>query len=118
MPEGPGDLLGQAVVQAVDQVADVVADVPHVQVLPASVARIENLAEVAEDLDDLAVTGQGRMAQVVDPAAFLVGLDNPLGQRRERLLEPDVRGHGPGPFASQRKTRRTSTQRLSDDVAP
>ena len=81
MPEGAGDLLGEAVVQAVDQVADVVADVPHVQVLPPAVAGIEDLAEVGQDLDDLAVARQGRMAEVVDPATLFVGLDDPLRQR-------------------------------------
>ena len=80
VPEGPGDLLGELVVQAVDQVADVVLDVADVQVLPAAVAGVEDLAEVVEDLDDLAIARQRRVAEVVDPAAFLVGLDDPLGQ--------------------------------------
>ena len=57
--EGPGDLLGQAVVEAVDQVADVVGDVPHVEVLPPAVAGIEDLAEVVEDLDDLRGSSAG-----------------------------------------------------------
>ena len=47
VPEGAGDLLGEAVVQAVDEVADMVADVPHVQVLAAAVAGIKDFAEVA-----------------------------------------------------------------------
>ena len=97
--ERPGDLLGQAVVQAVDQVAHVVSDVPHVQVLTPAVARVEDLPEVGQNLDDLAIAGQGRVAQVVDRSAFLVGLDDPFGDRRERLLEPEVRGHADGPPA-------------------
>ena len=84
--------------EAVDQVADVVADVPHVEVLPPAVAGVEDLAEVGQDLDDLAIAGQGGVAEVVEAAALLVGLDDPLGQRRERLLEPDVGGHPRSPL--------------------
>ena len=98
--EGPGDLLGQPVVQAVDQVAHVVGDVAHVQVLPAAVARVEDLAQVGQDLDHLAIAGQWAVAQVMDRPAFLVGLDDPLGDRGERLLEPRVRGHATDPPAS------------------
>ena len=67
---------GQAVVQAVDQVADVVGDVAEVQVLAATVAGIEDLPQIGQDVDDLPVARQRRMAQVVDRAAFLVGLDD------------------------------------------
>ena len=93
VPQGPGDLMGEPVVEAVDQVADVVADVPHVEVLAAAEARVEDLAEVGQDLDDLAIAGQGRMAEVVDPAALLVRPDDPLGELGQRLLEPKVGGH-------------------------
>ena len=37
---------------------------------------------------------------VVDRAAFLVGLDDPLGDRGQRFLEPQVRGHPFRPSAS------------------
>ena len=84
MAEGAGDLLGQAVVQAVDQVADVVGDVAQVQVLPAAVAGVEDLPEVGQDLDDLPVARQRRVAQVMDRAAFLVGLDDASRDRRQR----------------------------------
>ena len=91
--ECPGDLLRQPVVQAVDQVADVIGDVAEVQVLSPSVARVEDLTQVGQDVDDLAIAGQRRVPEVVDGAAFLVGLDDPLGDRGERFGRFEVRGH-------------------------
>ena len=79
--------------QAVDQVADVIADIAEVEVLAAPVAGEEDLAEVRQDLDDLAVAGQRRMPEMVRPAALLIRPDDPLGQRGQRLLEPNVGRH-------------------------
>src|SRR5262249_39536870 len=88
--ECTGDLLGQAIVQAVDQVADVIGDVADVQVLPTAVAGVEDLPEIGQDVDDLAVTGERRMAQVVDRAAVLVGLADPACDRRQPLVGNDL----------------------------
>jgi hypothetical protein len=84
--ERAGDLLREAIVKAVDQVADTVGHVPEVEILPAPVAGIEDLPQVREDLDDLAVTGQWGVAQVVDRPALFVGLDDPARDLGERFL--------------------------------
>ena len=99
--EGAGDLDRQPVVEPVDQVADVVADISHVQILAPAVTGVEDLAEVLEDLDDLAVARQGLMAEVVDPAAFLVRLDQPLGERRERFFQRHVGCHPRSPLRAE-----------------
>ena len=101
IPKGAGDLGGQAVVQAVDQVADMVADVPHVQVLPTAIAGIENLAQISQNLDDLAITWQRRMAKMMDAPTFLVGIHDPVRQGGECFLKPNIRRHAnsPKPFA-------------------
>ena len=88
-----GDLLGQLVVQAVDQAADVVLDVADVQVLPPAVAGVEHLEEVGEDVGDRVAAGQRLVAEVVEPAALGVGVDELVGDLRQLFLEADVRGH-------------------------
>ena len=110
VPEGAGDLLGQPVVQAVDQVAHVVGDVREMQVLPAAVAGIEDLPQVRQDIDDFAVAGQWRMAEVVDRPAFPIGRDDPLRDRRQRIFELEVDCHHRHPLATP--LRRTLTSWL------
>ena len=83
--ERAGDLLSEPGVQAVDQVADMIGDVAKMQVLATSVAGVKDLPQVGQDVHDFAVAGQRRMAQVVDCAAFLIGLDDLLGDRGERV---------------------------------
>ena len=68
--EGAGDLLGQPVVQAVDQLADVVRNVAPIQILPPAVAGVEDLPQIAQDVDDFAIARQRAMAEVVDRAAL------------------------------------------------
>ena len=117
VPQGAGDLLRQLVVQAVDQVADVVLDVAHVQVLPAPVAGIEDVQQVAEDLDDGLAAGQRLVAEMAGPAALGVRGDDGLGDLRQALPS----GECPWPCASrlplgqddcawQRPVRRTPLQ--------
>ena len=93
MPQGPGDLLRQLVVQAVDQVADVVFDVADVQVLPAPVAGIEDVHQVGEDVDDGFAAGQRLVAEVVDVPALGVGGDQRLGDLGQTFLQANVGGH-------------------------
>ena len=88
-----GDLLGQLVVQGIDEAADVVADVPDVQVLPLAVAGVEHLEEVGDDVGDRVAVRQRFVREVVQPAALGVRLDQLVGDRRQLLLESDVRGH-------------------------
>ena len=73
--------------QAVDQVAHMVGDIPEMQVLPAPVAGIKDLPQVRQDVDDLAIAGQGGVAQVMNRAALFVRLDDPPRDLRERLFQ-------------------------------
>ena len=93
MAQGAGDLLDQLVVQAIDQVADVVLDVADVQVLPPPVAGIEDVQQIAEDLDDGLAAGQRLVAEVAGAAALGVGGDNAFGDFRQRFFQSDVGGH-------------------------
>ena len=94
VPQCPADLRGELVMQAVDQVADVVGDVPEVEVLAASIARVENLLEILAGGDDRLVVRQRAVAEVVDRRYFLVRLDDPPRQLGQLLLDPHVSGHG------------------------
>ena len=94
MPQGPGDLLRELVVQAVDEVANVVLDIADVQVLPAHVARIENVHEIGEDVDDRFTTGQRLVAQVVDVPALGVRRHQSFGDLGQTFLQSNVRRHG------------------------
>ena len=80
--------------QAVDQLADVIADVPLVQTFLATIARVDDLLQVFDDLDDDIVVGQRAMSQVVDRADLGKGVDDPLGEIGKLLFETCVSGHG------------------------
>ena len=98
--ECAGDLLCEPVVETVDQVADVIGDVAEVQVLPPSIAWVEDLPQVGQDINNLAVARQRGVPEVVDGAAFLVGLDDPLRDRGEGICRFEVRGHRPDPHGT------------------
>ena len=61
VPERPGELLREPVVQAVDQIAHVIDDVAEVQILPLPVAGIDDLLEIVGDLDDGVGAGERAM---------------------------------------------------------
>ena len=94
VPQRPGDLRGQLVVQAVDQVADVVGDVAQVQALAAAIAGVEDLLQVLGGRDDDFVVGQRAVAQVADRADLGVGLHDALGQLGQLFFEAQVGSHG------------------------
>ena len=96
VPQGPGDLLGELVVQAVDQVADVVFDVADVQVLPPPVTGKENVHQVRQDMDDGIPAWQRPMPEVMDVAALGIGGDQRLGDLRQSFLQANVGGHVSG----------------------
>ena len=79
--------------QAVDQVADVVADVAEVQAFAAAVAGVEDFLELVRGGDDLVVVRQRAVAEVVDLAHVVVGVDDPLGEFGELVFESEVGGH-------------------------
>ena len=93
MAERAGDLVGQLVVEGIHQAADIVADVPHVQVLALAVAGVHHLVEVGHDVGNRVAIRQRLVREVVETAAFGVRLDELIGDRRQLLLEADVRGH-------------------------
>ncbi len=100
--ESAGDLLDQPCMQRVDQAADVIGDIGPVQILPSAVAGIEDLPQIGQDVDDFAVARQRAVAQVVDRPAFVVGFDDPLCDRGQRLLDSKIGSHRSQPFASSR----------------
>jgi hypothetical protein len=70
-----------------------VSHIAQVEVLPPAIAGVEDLAQVGQDIDDLAVAGKRRVPEVVDGATFLIGLDDPLSYGGERISRFEVRGH-------------------------
>src|SRR5438067_2033739 len=94
MPQGTGDLLDQLVVQAIDQVAHVIFNVADVQVLPAGVTGVNDVHQIGKDIDNGVATGQGPVAEVIDPAIVGVGGNEGFGNFRKGFLEADVGGHG------------------------
>ena len=97
VPQGPGDLLRQLIVQAVDQVAHVVGDVAQVQPVAPPVAGKDDVFQALQDLDDRFVAGQRAMPEMGDRAQFRVGLDNPVGQFGQGLFDANVGRHGMTP---------------------
>ena len=83
MLECAGDLFGQRIEDRVDQVAGVINDVADVQILSASVAGIQHLGQVEQNLNDRLAAGERRMAEVIDRADLLIGLDDLIGQFRQ-----------------------------------
>jgi Asp-tRNA(Asn)/Glu-tRNA(Gln) amidotransferase C subunit len=80
-------LLGETIVQGIDQIAHVVGHVAEVEVLALAVSGVEDFVEVLEDVDDLGVAGEWRVAEVVDTAAFLVSADDSVDEGRQGFLE-------------------------------
>ena len=74
VPQRPGDLLGQLVVQPVDQVAHVVGHVAQVQTVAAPIAGIEDVLQALGDLDDGLVVRQRAVAEVADAGQLGVRL--------------------------------------------
>ena len=74
------------------------------QVLPPAVAGIEDLPQIRQDIDDFAVAGQRAVAEMVDCAAFVIGLDDPLGDRRQRTLQLELDPHRSRPSRDIRAT--------------
>ena len=97
--QGAGDLLGQLVVQAIDQVADVILNIADVQVLPPPVPGIEDVHQIAEDIDDGLATGQRFVAEMAGPAAFGVGGDDGFGDFGKRFFQTNISGHDEVPGA-------------------
>ena len=94
VPQGPGDLLGQLVVQPVDQVADVIFDVADMQILPAHVAGVEDIHQIGEDVDNGFPAGQRLMAEVIDVPALGVRGHQRFGDLGQTFLQPYVCCHG------------------------
>ena len=93
--EAAGDLLAEAAVDRIELGADVVDDVARVQLLVAAVAGEQHLPQVGQDAGDGLPTGQRFEAQVVQPAAGRVRLDQLVGDGlQSRLAQPGVGGHG------------------------
>ncbi len=99
IPEGTSDLLRQPLVQAVDQDTNVLDDVAPSQILPAARAGIKDLPQIVQDVDDFAIAGKGAVAEVVDAAALVVGLDDPQRERGQRLLQKNLGTQDQEPFA-------------------
>ena len=95
--QGPGDLLGELIVQAVDQVAHVVGDVAQVQPVAPPVAGKDDVLQAFQDLDDRFIVGQRAMAEMRDRAQLRVGLNNAVGQFGQGLFDANVGRHGMTP---------------------
>ncbi len=107
--QGPGDLLGELIVQAVDQIAHVVGDVAQVQPVAPPVAGKDDVFQAFQDLHDRFVVGQRAMPQMGDRAQLRVGLNNAVGQIGQGLFDANVGRHGMTPeiMRARKKTALT-----------
>lgn len=87
------DLHHEFIVQAIDEIPDVILDVTNVQVLASPDARIENIEEVLENIDDSLTTGQRLVAEMARATALGVGRNDRLGDVGQCFLQADVGGH-------------------------
>ncbi len=94
VPQRPGNLLRQPVVQPIDQVAHVIRDVAQVQALAAAIPGVDDLLEVFDRFDHHLVVGQRAMPQMIDLVHLGIGLHDAVGQLGKLFFQSNVGRHG------------------------
>src|SRR5262249_34265936 len=93
VPQGPGELLRERVVQRIDEVADVIPDISRMQILPAAVTGKNDFLEVLDDFDHRREIRERTMPQVIDLAEGLIGLEDSRGEIRQLPLPAEIGRH-------------------------
>jgi hypothetical protein len=70
-----------------------VSHIADVQPFAATEARIDEVLEVLDNLDDDLILGQWAMTEVMRSRFVGIGTDNPLRQPWERFLESKIGSH-------------------------
>lgn len=79
--------------QLVDQIPHVVTHVSSMEPLSAAKARVKNVFEVLEDLQDDFVLGERTMSQMIDSVVGRVSPDNRIGQTRQLFFQSKIGRH-------------------------
>ena len=93
VPQGPGDLRRQLVVQGIDQAADVVLDIADMEILPATETGVDDLIKIADDVHDAFAAGQRLMPEMIDPTALGVAGHQGFGDLGESFLDTQIGSH-------------------------